>query len=357
LPALNVAMSTSTPTRARTGSGAGSIDPALYTIVVSNTGGTATGVRLQGSLQNNLFRYDGTYIPTVTLSSGSATGYTLPSNGVSQPEFGPFTIPAGATLTITFRATIENTVQNGVAYQASTGVEYVNPMRTSAANATVQPGGNYAGGEDITLGTAGGESYTGSASTAEDVTITAPLPVSLSRFTAAVRRLDAQLRWTTASERSNDRFVVERSLDGTSFEPVGNVRGQGESARPMDYEFIDIGAARLTASSKPVFYRLRQVDFDGTATYSPVREVLFGAKGDITVYPNPAGTSTTLDLSGLPTGDYSVQVLDLAGRQVANYSLSGASQHPLDLQSLAAGTYMVRVRGGAINQSLRLTRE
>lgn len=106
-----------------------------------------------------------------------------------------------------------------------------------------------------------------------------------------------------------------------------------------------------------MYYRLRQVDFDGTTSYSPVRTVRFGANGDIAVYPNPAGSSATLDLSALPTGNYSVQVLDLTGRLVAAWSLPGAVRHPLNVQPLATGAYLVRVRGGAVNQSLLLTRE
>ncbi|MBD2768932.1 T9SS type A sorting domain-containing protein [Hymenobacter sp. BT664] len=362
LPALNVSMSTTTPVRVRS-SATGPIKPAVYTITVANTGGTATGVSVLSTLQANVFKYDGAgNTTTVTLkkadNSTSTPTYTAPANGVSVLEFGGLTIPAGATLTTNFQATIDPlTAQNNFPYQASAAVSYDNPRRTSAATGTIQPGGNYAGGVDASLDAAGGRNYTSSSSTAEDVTITAPLPVSLARFTAVALRLDAQLRWTTASEHNNDRFVVERSLDGYSFEAVGNVRGQNNSSRSTDYEFIDAGAARLTASNKPVYYRLRQVDIDGSSVHSSVRDVLFGGKGVVAVYPNPAGYSATLDLSSLPIGNYSVQVLDLTGRQVANYSLPGTARHPLDLQSLAVGTYMVRVSGGAMNQSLLLTRE
>ncbi|MGY3087700.1 hypothetical protein ACVWYF_000726 [Hymenobacter sp. UYAg731] len=362
LPALTVALSTATPNVARTSGAAGPVTPALYILNVSNTGGTATGVSLLGSLRNNLFKYDGTYPPTATLtladgSTSTPTAFTLPASGVSQPVFSGFSIPAGATLALIFRATIDATALNGVAYRASATVSYDNPLRTSGATATVQPGENYAGGTDTSLGTAIGSNYAGGAGTPENVTIQAPLPVVLTRFTAVAAHADAQLRWLTASEHNSDRFAVERSLDGQRFTEIGSVRSQRESVKPNDYEFMDAGAARSVAVGKPVYYRLRQVDVDGTTSYSPVRAVVFGAQSAATVYPNPAGSSATLDLSGLPTGDYSVQVLDLTGRQVALYSLPGAGQHPLDLQPLAAGTYVVRVRGGAINQSLLLTRE
>ncbi len=362
LPALTVAVSTTTPRVTRSGGTNGPVNPALYTINVSNTGGTATGVTVLGSLRNNLFKYDGTFPPTATMvmpngTTTTPTGYALPTNGVSQPVFTGFTIPSGAALKLTFRATIDAAAQNGVPYPASATVSYDNPLRTSLLTATVQPGENYAGGIDTSLGSATGSNYAGRTGTPENVTIQAPLPVALARFTAVAAHPNAQLRWLTASEQNNDQFVVERSFDGTLFTTLGSVRGQRESAKPTDYEFVDANVARLVAPGKLVYYRLRQVDLDGTSTYSPVRTIVFGAKGAVTLYPNPAGQLATLDLSSLTNEDYAVQVLDLTGRQVAAYSLPGAAQHPLDLQRLAAGTYMVRVRGGAVNQSLLLTRE
>ncbi|MBO2008910.1 T9SS type A sorting domain-containing protein [Hymenobacter negativus] len=361
LPVLTVAVSTATPTIIRSGP-TGPVPPALYTINVSNTGGTATGVSILGSLRNNLFKFDGTYTPIVTLTLADGTtstpsGFSLPTNGVSQPVFAGFTIPAGAMLALTFRATIDATAQNGLAYRASATTSYDNPLRTSLTTASVQPGENYAGGTDTSLGTAIGSNYAGGAGTPENVTIQAPLPVSLVRFTAVAAHFDAQLQWLTANEHNNDRFVVERSFDGKAFATIGTVRGNWESTTPSNYEFVDVNVARFVSAGKPVYYRLRQVDRDSTSTYSPLRTVVFGAKSAATLYPNPAGRSATLDLSSLPAGNYTVQVLDLTGRQVATYSLAGTAQHLLELQHLATGAYVVRVHGGAVNQSLLLTRE
>lgn len=360
LPNLTVAMNAAPNNVTRRGGATGPVNPTFYTLNVANTGGIATGVGLLSSL-NALFKYDNTTPPVVklTLADGSTSTpiFTVSPNGTSTPQFGGFTIPAGATLVITFKAAIDATAQNGLAYQASTVVSYDNPLRTATSALQVSPGQPYNSG-DATLGTAGGSSYSGGAGTVENVTIQAPLPVSLARFTAVAVRLDAQLRWTTASERDNDRFVVERSADGSAFEAVGTVRGQGNSTKAVDYAFADAGAARYAASGQPLYYRLRQVDLDGTSTYSPVRTVAFGVQGPVSLYPNPSPSGqATLDLGGLPAGTYAVQVLDLTGRAVASYVLAGAAQHQLDLRALAVGTYVIRVRGGAISQSLLLTRE
>ncbi|MDO7850332.1 hypothetical protein [Hymenobacter convexus] len=121
-----------------------------------------------------------------------------------------------------------------------------------------------------------------------------PLPVELTDFTAtAVKNVDAALVWHTATEKNNDHFEVERSLNGTDFAKIGQVKGQGNAATPTAYALTDAGIGRKAAGL--VYYRLRQVDTDGTATYSPVRTVAFtaaAAEPAIGLYPNPASSST-----------------------------------------------------------------
>ncbi|RZK63285.1 MAG: T9SS type A sorting domain-containing protein, partial [Hymenobacter sp.] len=191
-----------------------------------------------------------------------------------------------------------------------------------------------------------------------------PLPVVLTDFTAqAVQNRDARLNWATASEKNNDHFEVERSFDGTSFVQIGQVAGHGTLATASAYTLTDAGVA--AKATGPVYYRLRQVDLDGTATYSPVRTVRFAdaAPAVLTLYPNPAQASTTLDLSQLPTtGTYQVLLLDATGRTVQSAALGGGLPQPLDVHELATGLYQVLVTGQQANgaplrQVLRLTKE
>jgi hypothetical protein len=188
-----------------------------------------------------------------------------------------------------------------------------------------------------------------------------PLPVELAEFTVqAVKNLDALLNWRTATEKSNDHFDVERSLNGTDFVKIGQVKGQGNSASAASYALTDAGIGAKVKDL--VYYRLKQVDADGTSSFSPVRTVRFtGAAPEIglSVYPNPASAATgaTLDLSTLPAGTYQVQLLDLAGRAVGTYRLDGARTHALDVRTLASGTYVVRVVGQALTLTTRLVKE
>lgn len=91
-----------------------------------------------------------------------------------------------------------------------------------------------------------------------------PLPVELVSFTAEALGADALLKWATASEKNNDRFEVEASADGRSFRRIGQVPGHGSSTQPHTYQLTDAAIARYGASV--VYYRLRQVDADGTAS-------------------------------------------------------------------------------------------
>ena len=189
-----------------------------------------------------------------------------------------------------------------------------------------------------------------------------PLPVELTRFEANAVKLDAVLTWATASEKNNDHFDVERSLNGTDFVKIGQVKGQGNSTAPTAYALTDAGIG--TKGSGAVYYRLQQVDTDGTATYSPVRTVRFG-QGLVpafSVYPNPATAETTLDLTLLPAGSYRASVVDATGRVVLNVALEAGFAHPLRLTGLASGTYVVLLRGtsaggAGLNFTQRLTKE
>jgi uncharacterized repeat protein (TIGR01451 family) len=358
LPVLTASLATSTPNVTRNSTG---VNPATYTLTVSNTGGIATGVTIQTALATDIFRYDNTVTPTVAMkradgSAASVDGYNLSANGTSTPAFSNFTIPAGGSLSITFQASIASTAVNNFAYQANATVSYTNPLRdATSTTATVSPGGNYAGGTTTTLGAASGASYTASASTAEDVTIIRPLPVELKEFKAAAVRQDARLTWSTASELNNDRFVIERSYDGLTFAPFTSIQGKGTTNKQSTYSYTDAGVGRQNGL---VYYRLKQLDFDGTATFSPVRAVKFSALAttDISVYPNPTQGGATLDLTVLPAGDYQVQLLDLTGRTLQQFTLAGQREHALPVQALPHGSYIVRVRGAAVSVALPLLR-
>lgn len=219
-------------------------------------------------------------------------------------------------------------------------------------------GGYYGGGAAATNGNSGGggggsswvaaSTLVGTATYSLDSTATdgqlritalvapAPLPVQLISFTATAQGAAVALAWHTASETSSDRFEVERSLDGGLFGKLVAVAAHGTTPVAHDYAYLD---AALPPGARTLYYRLRQVDTDGTATYSPVRVVAVAA-ARLAVFPSPARTSATL--VGAAPGT-AVQVLDALGRAVLTTTTDATGTAPLPLPSgLLPGTYVVR---------------
>ena len=369
LPMLTAALSAIPNNVTRSGSG-NAVNPVIYTLTVSNTGGAAQAVGATVTMDNSgpnggasgLFTYQaGNTVVRITANGATNTlvfnqDYTLVTAKDGTPTFGGINLPAGATLTISYQAAIAAKAVDGVTYQSNAKLSYSDPTRT-ATTAQVSPNDNYA---DVAAGKVPGSNYAAASSDREDVTIVKALPVELTRFEVVAAGRDARLSWTTASEKNNAYFEVQRSLDGKQFETIGKRTGQGSTQARTDYAYLDAGAGRLLAG-QPIYYRLRQVDYDGQEAFSPVRVVTFGqaASTAVALYPNPTAQhpTVTLDLTGLPTGDYQVQVLDLTGRLLQQQTLAGGQRHPLAVQPLPMGSYLVQVHGGAIHLNLKLVRD
>jgi hypothetical protein len=144
-----------------------------------------------------------------------------------------------------------------------------------------------------------------------------PLPVDLMHFDVhAMNSHEASLHWATASEINNSQFNVERSYDGRTFEVVGEVAGNSNSQHLIEYSYSDETIAPL---ENTVFYRLKQLDFDGAFEYSDIRVVRFDEVGrgiDFSSYPNPITNEFNVMVS-IPNGEaYQISITNLQGANV-----------------------------------------
>ncbi|MBH8559365.1 T9SS type A sorting domain-containing protein [Hymenobacter negativus] len=216
-----------------------------------------------------------------------------------------------------------------------------NPGNVSGSTYTVRTPGTYTATAT--------DPATGFAYPSNAVTVTfAPLPVELTAFTATLAGPAVRLAWATASEKNSQAFIVERSLDGQSFAAIGTVAAAGSSTSARAYELLD---AKLPSGVATLYYRLKQVDADGTFSYSPVRTVaLTAAATGLALFPNPAqGGAVTL--MGAQAGT-AVTVFDALGRPVLAAATDAAGTAALALPAgLATGVYVVRVG----SKALRLT--
>jgi hypothetical protein len=169
-----------------------------------------------------------------------------------------------------------------------------------------------------------------------------PLPVTLVDFTAQAEGPAAvRLHWATATEANNAGFHAERSLDARSFRAVGAVAGAGSSSSRRDYALLD---AQLPAGATLLYYRLRQTDFDGTVTYSPVRTVALAPRAaGLVVYPTrlSSGQGAAYLYTG-PAGPGTLHVLDAMGRVVRTTVVDGSPRGEVPLAGLGTGAYLLR---------------
>ncbi|NDK54445.1 T9SS type A sorting domain-containing protein [Pontibacter fetidus] len=182
-----------------------------------------------------------------------------------------------------------------------------------------------------------------------DAGVVTPLPVSLVSFQGKLNADGVMLKWVTASEKDNDRFEIERSADGKTFKTIATVKGAGTSNSKLNYSYLDT-VLPLTI----VYYRLKQVDMDGTFVYSrtvTVQPAPHTGKSLVTLYPNPATENVNLDLRLLPQGDYTVTIVSMDGRVVNRYQLQSGVNHQVEIGHLAAGKYIIRVQGQHFTES------
>jgi Secretion system C-terminal sorting domain len=183
------------------------------------------------------------------------------------------------------------------------------------------------------------------------------LSSELTQLTATANKASNLLSWTTASEKNNALFNIERSQNGETFTKIGELKGSGTSNVTKNYQFTD---------AKPVnginYYRLRQVDFDGTETISKTVSVNANAKGQnkFKVYPTLVNDNVTVELSDDSKSEISVR--DLTGRVILTQNISnpatggteGVSTQILNLGSLSSGLYLLSVRSNDSFETVKI---
>jgi len=175
-----------------------------------------------------------------------------------------------------------------------------------------------------------------------------PLPITLLHFTAEAKdNALVHCSWATANEQDNDFFTVERSRDGSTFEEVGMVPGAGTSFSTLHYAFDD-----LRPHTGLSYYRLRQTDLDGTATWTPAVPVWIHARDVLSVFPNPNRGQFTI-LRSRADNDLHLQLTDGTGRLVRHWTMVPFVERlEVDLRDAAPGMYTLRWADGQAKVSV-----
>ena len=196
--------------------------------------------------------------------------------------------------------------------------------------------------------------YNYSSGSADDLT---SLPVELTSFTALVGGKSVELKWNTATEVNNYGFEIERreieDVRSEKWEKIGFVQGYGNSNSPKDYSFSD-----LNPTIGSIYYRLKQIDFDGSYEYSNTLEVNIDIPLSFELnqnYPNPFNPNTVISyvIPNLGTTrklflqDVSLIIYDILGNEVATLvrekQSPGSYSYNFNAEGLASGTYIYKL--------------
>ena len=176
---------------------------------------------------------------------------------------------------------------------------------------------------------------------------TNPFPVELISFTASVRNNSVLLIWETATEVNNYGFEVERSANSENWTKIGFLNGHGNSNSPKEYSFED---AKLINNSYQ--YRLKQIDNDGTFTYSNIVSVVVDQMpGGFALhqnYPNPFNPSTKISWLSPVSSWNTLKVYDILGNEVATlvneFREAGYYEIEFSGSQLTSGVYIYKIQ-------------
>lgn len=192
----------------------------------------------------------------------------------------------------------------------------------------------------------------------DDFTMTndSPLPVSLTSFTASPFKSSVVLNWTTATEVNNYGFDILRQAQDDKWEKIGFVAGHGNSNSQKDYSFTDNNAPKAGLK-----YRLKQIDTDGSYTYSEVVSVdnaLAKTFKLYTAYPNPFNPSTKIKFSIPSSSNVSLKIYDVIGNEIASLvnerKEAGEYEVEFNASNLPSGIYFSTLQSGSGIQTQKL---
>jgi hypothetical protein len=160
-----------------------------------------------------------------------------------------------------------------------------------------------------------------------------PLPVELLEFNAEPANFAISLNWVTASEINSDKFEIERSENAINFTKIGELKGSGNSKIKLNYNYYD----NNVKPNVVYYYRIKQVDYDGVFSYSPIRSAMLNDGGSIfDIYPNPAENnifiSTSFDF-------YRIEIINEQGIVV----FSSENDKEINIEQLPPNLYIVKV--------------
>lgn len=176
--------------------------------------------------------------------------------------------------------------------------------------------------------------------------VVSTLPIELISFDAKLNKSRVDLTWSTASEKNNVLFTVEKGSNGIDFEAIGTVKGAGNSSSRRSYVFTDPDPYNGIS-----YYRLKQTDSDRRSSWSQMVAIDYSdTELKLNIYPNPSRGLIHISSQGFQSGSVKVNITDAEGKNVLSGSfitVKGQQLLTVDTGSdLPPGTYLVKISIG-----------
>jgi hypothetical protein len=170
------------------------------------------------------------------------------------------------------------------------------------------------------------------------------LPVSFSAFDALYRDGSVYLNWSTVSETNNNYFDVERSINGTQWSSIANIAASGTTQVFHQYQAIDNLAGVVPSGS--VYYRIKQVDYNGQFTYSTIKAVnIYSIMPSLSVFPNPISSSCIVQWDNENSANTVLKLVNINGNVLYHKDIteSGMVQQHIDMSGFPEGIYFIQL--------------
>ena len=296
-------------------------------------------IELNYSLGVNNYRNNGKAIPTIgTITTTSVNGTNASTSGVGD--------------SVEVFKNISGNCQDAMIYLGTT--------KANGAGSWTLSGIAINSGENILVSTR----TVSNNNTSEFACATAVLPIELLTFTAKnTNNGSVLLEWTTATEKNNDHFTIERSnqwsVISDLWETIGTVKGVGNSNAIQHYQLSDY---QLPISDDQFYYRLKQTDYDDNFTYSKIISLTIEALNKLTIntYPNPVKTILQIEFPNEQYIKSTLSVTDVLGNTLSQIQPSATNTNnnfEFNLSGLDKGIYFLKINSLDSQKSIPFIKE
>lgn len=183
-----------------------------------------------------------------------------------------------------------------------------------------------------------------------------PIPVELISFTALIENNSVVLNWSTATELNNQGFHIERKSELKDFETIGFIKGNGTTNEIMNYSFVD-----KNISSGNYFYRLKQIDLDGSFKYSNEINIKYNLPQKFVLeqnHPNPFNPSTKIKFQ-IPYNKFvKLNVYNIIGQHIKTLvneeKIAGNYEIDFIAEDITSGFYIYTIQAGDFIQTRKM---